>query len=174
MLFRSGTPDLKKLVRVAKSNAKAKECPRDHPQFDVTWHFMRYIPEVTACPSCFDSLIKPVLRSGSDVAQEFNVKPAILPAGFATMHGASCQLYSPRMQRVFERAVKKGGNEGITYLQRKVHERKVKETYLRGEQEKIGRALERVRDRTGARAAADKAYYKRELDEIALEWADWE
>ena len=90
------------------------------------------------------------------------------------MDGASCQLYSPRMRRVWARAVREGEREGTKLLARKVRERRGVEKELRDEQKEVEEKLERNKKNAGPLADDIRASCKRKLDRIAREWATWE
>lgn len=81
--------------------------------------------------------------------------------------GATCQLYSARMQRVFARAVK---HDDLTYLLRKVAERRKVEASCRRRQGRLVDMLERGRGLRGD----DEQAVLRELKAIQGEWAEWE
>jgi hypothetical protein len=163
-----------KIVRADSAKKKKKGCTRDNLIRESTWHFIPALPEFTVCEDCFDRVIWPTIKQGSDVAERFNKVLTPLPAGVG-IAGASCQVYSPRMQRIWERAVKYGDKEGLNYLARKVRERKEVEDDLRRQQKEIGKLLENNKKLGGGSdAVVQKERLKRELGEIELEWADWE
>ncbi len=171
------SPSLQVLIKIVRADSPKKrrtECTRDNLIHESTWHFIPALPEFTVCEVCFDGVIWPTIKQGSDVAERFNKVLMPLPAGVGTA-GASCQVYSPRMQKIWERAVKYGDKEGLNYLARKVRERREVEDDLRRQQREIGKLLERNKKLGGGSdAAVQKERLKRELGGIELEWADWE
>lgn len=172
----NSSPSLQRLIKFARANvppAASKKCTRDNLLLDATWHFMPLLPEFTVCEDCFDEVIWPTIKQGSDVAEQFHQVLTPLPAGIRT-NGASCQLYSPRMRKVWVRAVNDGEKEGTKLLARKVRERREVGDELREERREISKALERNKRSGGPLAEEYKADCKRRLDDIAREWADWE
>jgi hypothetical protein len=150
-----------------------EKCTRDTVLIDTPWHYNPLLPEFTVCEDCFDAVVWPSMKTGSTLATEFHQVLTPLPAGIRT-DGTSCQLYSPRMRKVWKRAVEEGDREGMKLLARKVRERREVEDELRYEQREIERKLERNRKSTGPMAEDIRASCKRKLDAIAREWADWE
>ena len=162
-------PDLQPLIDLTGSFAYKQECQRDHILLDQTWHFPPSMPELTVCEECFDEIIYPAVKRGSPVAERFNMSLQPLPSA---MGGKStCQLYSPRMRRVWERSVK---NEDWEYLKRKVRERREVEDDLRSQQKDIQKMLQRGGGIYAAPGGVDRERLKKKLDSIALVWADWE
>lgn len=150
-----------------------EKCTRDNLLIDTPWYYTPLLPDFTVCEDCFDTVIWPSIQKGSTLATDFHQVLTPLPAGIRT-DGASCQLYSPRMRKIWKRAVEEGEREGMKLLARKVRERREVEDELREEQGGIQRKLERNRKGTGVMAEDIRASCKRKLDAIAREWADWE
>jgi hypothetical protein len=167
----SALPDLKPLYDLLDSHAYKSECQRDRIVLDQTWHFMPTLPDLTICEECYDQTVWPVIKSGSDLAERFNrvLMPVPPTATRQFEGGASCQLYSPRMRRVWERAVRYGDDEGFRYLIRKVRERKDVHQDLLLQQVNINK---RLLDR--GNSGVDKEWLRRELDRIEEEWSEWE
>jgi len=88
------------------------------------WHFNPSIPEFTCCEDCFETLIYPEIQKRHPLALKFN---QTLQPHYGETVGSSCQLYSLRMRRVWERALK--GND-MVYLARKARERREAELRL--------------------------------------------
>jgi hypothetical protein len=164
---------LQQLIKVVRADSPKKKCTRDNLIRDSTWHFMPELPEFTVCEGCFDEAIWPTIKQGAEVASRFNKVLTPLPAGVA-VDGASCQVYSPRMRKIWERTVKYGDKDGMIYLARKVRQRQEVENDLRRQQKEIARLLERSKKLGGSAAAADKERLKRELGKIEEDWASWE
>jgi hypothetical protein len=167
----SALPDLKPLCNLLYSQAYKPECQRDRIILDQTWHFMPTFPDFTICEECYDQAVWPMVKSGSELAVRFNrVLMPVPPSATRQFEGGtSCQLYSPRMRRIWERAVKYGDDEGFRYLVRKVRERKDVHQDLMQQQANINK---RLLDRSNS--GVDKERLRRELDRIEKEWSEWE
>ena len=164
-----GRADLAPLATVARALAYKQECGRDRMVADGAWHFPAGLPELTVCEECFDEVVRPRLRRGPSLADRFSLSLQPLPP---PARRASCQLYSPRMRRVWERSADKGDWE---YLKRKVRERRKVEDELREQQQAIMMMLTTKGGGLYAGGGGvDKERLKKELDRIELEWADWE
>lgn len=162
-------PDLQSLEDLLDSHAYKMECQRDRIIVDQTWHFIPTLPDFTVCEECFESVVSPVIDSGdSALANRFHKVLMPLPPSATRQFegGASCQLYSPRMRRVWERAVRYGSDEGHRYLSRKVRERKDVHQELLMKQVGIHKRL--------SERGVDKERLRRELERIEREWGDWE
>ncbi|TID24080.1 Protein phosphatase PP2A regulatory subunit A [Venturia nashicola] len=162
-------PDLTPLENLLDTHAYKMECQRDRIILDQTWHFIPTLSDFTVCEECFESVVLPVIDSGdSALANHFHKVLMPLPPSATKQFGggASCQLYSPRMRRAWERAVRYGGEEGYRYLARKVRERKDVHQELLMRQVDIGKKL-------GERGV-DKERLRRELERIEREWGEWE
>lgn len=162
-------PILTPLENLLDTHAYKMECQRDRIILDQAWHFIPTLPDFTVCEECFDSIVLPAVDSGdSALANRFHKVLMPLPPsatrGFEG--GASCQLYSPRMRRVWDRAVRYGSDEGHRYLARKIRERKDVH------QELLMRQVD-IHKRLGERGV-DKDRLRRELERIEREWREWE
>lgn len=161
--------DLTPLIDLAKSYAYKQECQRDRILVDQTWHFPPSLPELTVCEECFDDLIYPHMKKGPSIADKFNRTLQPLAPGLSDK--STCQLYSLRMRRVWERSVEKGDWE---YLKRKVRERREVEAELRAQQQEIMKMLNRGGGVYAGVGGVDRERLKRELDRIEMEWGEWE
>ena len=161
-------PNLKTLIDVLRVHAYKPECPRDHLTVDTPWHYIPTFPDTTVCEECYDELVWPSIKAGSSVAERFSRVLMPLPPS-NDKKGATCQLYSPRMRRVWERAVKYGDEEGLKYLTRKVKERKDVEEDVRKQQVEISNMLDRTKG-----SSVDRDRLRRELKRLEMEWEDWE
>jgi hypothetical protein len=164
---RSSAPNLKPMIDLVQSHAYKAECTRDRIVIGQTWYFMPSFPSLTVCEECHDDAVWPSLRQGSDLAERFNRVMVPLPPGHENV-GCSCQIYSPRMRRVWDRAVRYGDDEGFAYLTRKVLERKEIESDLRRKQIEINRLMDRNSH------GVDRDWLKKELEAIEQDWLDWE
>lgn len=163
-------PDLSAFVDLVREHGYKQECSKDNLLLDQTWHFIPELPEFTVCEECYDEVVYPAVKAGSLVAQSFNGALQMPPAARGGVAGHSCQLYSPRMRRVWQKAV---ASDDFAYLVRKARERK------RVEMELQERHAELIRLRDGARHGCrdwdvDPEYLRTELERIAREWGQWE
>jgi hypothetical protein len=129
-------PDMSEFVELAKQNASVQECPRDENRSDASWHYIHELKQFTVCPECFEEVIRPHLARKRPIPAMFSRTPLRVPS-------ASCQLYSPRMREIFERAV---ATNDYKLLATKARERRAKELHLKGELaqwKKKGRSGER-------------------------------
>lgn len=161
--------DLAPLVELAKGFAYKQECQRDRILVDQTWHFPPGLPELTVCEECFDELVYPHIKKGPSIADKFN--RTLQPLHPTLSDKSTCQLYSARMRRVWERSVEKGDWE---YLKRKVRERRQVENELREQQVEIMKMLNRGGGVYAGAGGVDRERLKKELDRIELEWSEWE
>ena len=159
--------DLAPLIELANSFAYKHECQRDRILVDAAWHFPASLPELTVCEECYDELLRPRIKKGPSIADRFAHSLQPLPSG--TSGRASCQLYSARMRRVWERSADKGDWD---YLKRKVIKRRNVESELREQQQAIMMML--TKGGGSYAGGVDKERLKRELDRIEQEWAWWE
>lgn len=161
--------DVTPLIELAKSFAYKQECQRDKILTDQTWHFPPSLPELTVCEECFDELIYPHTKKGPSIADKFN--RTLQPLHPSLSDKSTCQLYSARMRRVWERSVEKGDWE---YLKRKGRERRQVESELRAQQVEIMKMLNRGGGVYAGAGGVDRERLKKELDRIELEWSEWE
>ncbi|KAJ8106667.1 hypothetical protein OPT61_g9387 [Boeremia exigua] len=159
-------PNISKFVKMARENTFKGECARNKPFVRKAWHFIPSLPEFTVCEECYDAAIWPLAAAKSSALARLVNKSIQLVPNEDLELGSSCCLYSPRMRRVWEVSAKE---DDLTYLERKVRERRRKEVALAkerrgvlqwlGGQEKGSRAWERA---------------KEELRVLDREWKDWE
>jgi hypothetical protein len=168
---RATPTDLKPLIDLVRSNAFKSECKRDRIVLDHTWHYMPSLPALSICEECYDDAVLPAIKQGSGLASKFNRVLMPLPPALENS-GCSCQLYSPRMRKVWDRALRRSDEEGLSYLARKVNERRDVELDLRRQQVEIKRLLDR--SSKGYSGGVDREWLRKELERIEKEWADWE
>lgn len=159
-------PNISKFIKLARENAFKGECARSKPFLRKAWHFIPSLPEFTVCEECYDEVIWPAFAAKRSALPQLVNKSIQLVPNEDIELGSSCCLYSPRMRRVWDVAVKE---EDGKYLERKVLERRKREIVLAKERrglvkwlaglEKGGRAWERARD---------------ELRALDREWTEWE
>ncbi|KAI2621726.1 hypothetical protein GGR54DRAFT_77445 [Hypoxylon sp. NC1633] len=152
-LAAKNTPDVQALADRIRDLTEVPECARDRPVHDSKWYTMRSIPDFTVCEECFGEVVWPMIQlDRSSLAANFHQHPQTLPL-------AACQLYSPRMRKIFETAVRESD---IRYLGAKIRERKAKE------QEFHSRIVGLDRQILGS------TWVDAEVDRAVREWARWE
>ncbi|KAF2808776.1 uncharacterized protein BDZ99DRAFT_499181 [Mytilinidion resinicola] len=163
---RARSPDLRPFIQLAKENAYKQECTRDQLILDQTWHFIPRLPEFAVCEECFDELVWPeaMKKNPSKIAAEFN-KSLQFVKGEPTL-GTSCQLYSPRMRRVWKRAVE---DEDFGYLAKKALERNKMEIDLQSQSKAIARLLG---DKW--RSGVEREQLRLQAAQLAEAWREWE
>lgn len=103
-------PDTRRFVDLARTMALIRECPRDDMIVGQLWHIMPQIPELTVCEECYDEVVWPLIETGSPLAAQFNrTMQLVAPPDV----GVSCQLYSPRMRKLFEEACRRDDFVGL-------------------------------------------------------------
>ncbi|KAF2497784.1 hypothetical protein BU16DRAFT_525383 [Lophium mytilinum] len=163
---RARSPDLRPFIQLAKENAYKQECMRDQLIPGQMWHFIPHLPEFAICEECFDELVWPeaMKKNTSKIAAEFNKTLQFVKDEPAL--GMSCQLYSPRMRRVWKRAVE---DDDFGYLAKKAIERSKMEQDLQRQRKAIGRLLE---DRW--RSGAEREQLRLQAAQLMEAWRDWE
>ncbi|KAI1375150.1 hypothetical protein F4677DRAFT_446656 [Hypoxylon crocopeplum] len=152
-LVTKSTPDVQALADRIRDLTEVPECARDRPIHDGKWYTMRTIPDFTVCEECFGEVVWPMIQlDSSSLAANFHKYPQKLPV-------AACQLYSSRMRKVFETAVR---DSDMRYLGGKLRERRVKE------QEFHARIVGLDRHVLGS------SWVDAEVDRSIREWQRWE
>ncbi|OCK80462.1 hypothetical protein K432DRAFT_328209 [Lepidopterella palustris CBS 459.81] len=171
------TPDLRPFIELAKENAYKHECPRDNLVINQGWHFIPRLPEFTVCEECYDDVVWPAIKSGSKLANDFNRTIQFVP-NEESLGGTSCQLYSPRMRRVWQRAIE---DDDFVYLAKKATERKRVEIDLQRQHKSLLRLLEgrgEWRARQGGIGSMpegiEREILKEQLADNVRQWKDWE
>lgn len=114
----SSKPRLEKLLDYHEKMSRVAECPGDALVSDVRWHYAPSCPQLTVCRDCFVNMVYPKIKDRSRVAER--IKPTDAYVESEQYIGTACQLWSPRMKRVFASAVK---NDDFEYLAKRVEER---------------------------------------------------
>ncbi|KAF4537348.1 Ser arg-related nuclear matrix protein [Lasiodiplodia theobromae] len=182
LMSRSGTPDFSRFIELANQHAWKRECSRDKVLLGSLWHTHPGLPEFTVCEECYEDVVYPDVKRGSRLADEVTRTLGFVPseAELVTGEGNSCQLYSPRMRRVWARAVQ---DDDAVYLARKVRERRKMQRDLNNQQRSLRRLLEEtMRERElgysygsgSVGQGLDPERVKEELEKIQREWRDWE
>ncbi|KAI9718646.1 MAG: hypothetical protein M1828_006654 [Chrysothrix sp. TS-e1954] len=181
---RRRSADTQSFTELARHKARVKECERDNLLKDREWHFSPRLPEFTVCEECYSSVVWPSIANGSSVANRFNRTPQLLHedrrgdkdrrSGSNGLSGISCQLYSPRMRGVFEKAASTGDFE---YLARRALERKKAEADLSirfaSLRKKVG-DIDRVHGKGAWQHSIEGRGLQSQLDAVAQDWSKWE
>ncbi len=86
--------------------------------------------------------------------------------------GSSCQLYSPRMRRVWERALR---NKDLKYLARKAKERRQAELRLQERYQAAAQKKKRLSWNSVGGSDDEMRRVDREIGRLAQEWqTEWE
>ncbi len=189
---RRRTLDLGPLIELTRERVETPICQRDTLLVDRAWHVIPSLPDFTVCQSCFAAVVQPAVRAGdSVVAQLVTPAPQLVPfgSGPGSPHGGgglgqgrSCQLYSPRMRRVWATAV---AADDLQYLARRVRDRRAAEMTLWSKQEGLRRLVDADADAdadwsllpsAGGHGGSklDPEFVRDELERIAAEWERWE
>ena len=155
------------LINLVKRRQRLRECTRDSLLINGLWHFIPALPELTVCEDCYETLVEPEVQKNNDLAMRFNrtVQPV-----YGEDIGSSCQLYSRRMRRVFDRAVQ---DKDFRYLARKAKERREAELRLQYRYLAARQKAKRL-----SREDSEGEYERRldwEISRITKEWKnEWE
>ncbi|KAL1648076.1 hypothetical protein SLS58_002403 [Diplodia intermedia] len=179
---RSGTADFSRFVDLASEHAWKRECSRDTVFLGSLWHTYPGLPEFTVCEECYDDVVYPDVKRGSRLADGVTRTLGFVAseAELVTGEGNSCQLYSPRMRRIWARAVQ---DDDAVYLARKVRERRKIQRDLNNQERSLRRHLEdAMREREfgysygsgSVSQTLEPARLRGELDKVQREWKDWE
>lgn len=168
MASRKGA-DAMPFINLVEHKMRIRECARDNMLLGGLWHFIPSIPSLTVCEDCYESVVEPEVRKDSDVAMRFN--RTVQPVYGEGTTGTSCQLYSPRMRRIFARACQ---DNDLKYLAKKAKERRDAELRLQERYRDVKRKYERLM-RDGSLTEDDEWRLNRESSRITEEWQDkWE
>lgn len=98
-------PNTARILDLAKRYAGMQECARDTPLRGQDWYIIPSLPEFTVCEDCYEDVVWPGIKADLPIATEFRRKARAVAPDHV---GVSCQLYSPRMRRVFGEACQRG------------------------------------------------------------------
>lgn len=156
------------LIDLIERKTRLRECTRDNMLIGGLWHFNPDIPTLTVCEDCFESVVEPQIKNGPSIAKRFH--RAVQPAHSEGL-GSSCQLYSKRMRKVFQRAV---DENDLKYLARKSQERREAELDLQERYRAVMKKAKRLAQ-SGDVNDEDERRLSRELERISSEWkTKWE
>jgi hypothetical protein len=176
----TGSADTRPFIELAARLANKPECPRDNLSKDGLWHYIADCPDLTVCPECYDAVIRPDLKDAPAIATLFTRTPQSLDpftigsssvARLGNSAGLTCQLYSSRMQKAWDRAVE---DDDVEYLVRKMRERRTMEIQLRRQKADLVRMLKRGSAEFHLGGGVDREMLKRDLARIDKEWQDYE
>ena len=148
-------PDTRRFVDLARTMASIRECPRDDMIVGQAWHVMPQIPELTVCEECYDEVVWPLVEARSGLAGRFNHSMQLVAPPDV---GVSCQLYSPRMRKVFEEACRR---EDLVGLRNAASQRLMVERDMQARRARLGQL-------------GGREEMAREAERIRLEWSNWE
>ena len=146
-------PDMRPFANYAQTMSYKQECMKDNMIIGIPWHFIPQLPEFTVCEECFDEVVYPIKEK--PVAKLIN---RTLQLAGSTKEGMSCQLYSPRMRKIFLEAVH---YDDFDFLRQQAIRRHRVERLL---QERYSVVMKDPSERTR----------KVELAKIVEEWRKWE
>ena len=104
-------PDMSDFVWYHKKETVIGECTSDQVLIGRDWHLNALIPEFAICEQCYYDTVRPAIN------KNYNLAKTVAPVAKHISDGVSCQLYSPRMKEIFERACEEDDNE---YLKKAV------------------------------------------------------
>lgn len=156
------------LIDLIEQKTRLRECTRDNMLIGGLWHFAPDIPTFTICEDCFEEIVEPQIKKNMPLARIFN--RAVAPV-YGEGIGSSCQLYSRRMRKVFQRAILEND---FSYLARKSKERREAELWLQDKYKDVMRKAKRL-SLEGAVSDEDERKLNRELERISTIWrSEWE
>ncbi|TAQ86718.1 hypothetical protein B7494_g4957 [Chlorociboria aeruginascens] len=148
----NGPPDTRDLAGLARRLTSVAECQRDDELIDHRWYSITQLPEFTVCEECYDEVVWPALEDRRAIATMFSKSPHRMSTG-------SCQLYSPRMRAIFQKAIE---NDDYKMLASKARERKTIEVAYKANLASL-RRQSKVIPQVG-----------KEMARITDEWRKWE
>ena len=155
-------------IELVRRRQRLRECSKDNLLFNGLWHFIPHIPELTVCEDCYETVVEPEVRKNNDLAMRFN---RTLQPVYGEGIGSSCQLYSQRMRKVFQRACE---DKDMKYLARKAKERREAEMRLQEKYRYVIQKAKRLSWEDGG-SGDDERRVDREIQRISLEWQrEWE
>lgn len=146
------TPDLQNLADELEKMTSVSECREDGVVVNGYWHIMQYLPSFTVCGECFEDVVRPRLKDDSVIARNFYAKPQRIKE-------ATCQLYSPRMRDVFNKACRLNDPE---YLEKKAKQRKEIELDIQDRLRRLYQSKER------------EDWVEEQVSRLVREWEQWE
>lgn len=112
------SPNTKPFCDLAKQLAAIDDCPRDKMNPRKAWHIHPHLPEFTICQDCYEAVVYPLVKTGSPLAAKIDKKPQQFPNPDVK---CCCNLYSPRMRKVFREACEDEDYEHLRHTVLKRH-----------------------------------------------------
>ena len=94
-------PNVIRFIDFARRMVANRECPGEDILRGQAWYIIPHLPEFTTCEECYDLIVCPQIDRSSSLAAQFNRKEQIVAPSHV---GVSCQLFSPRMRKIFREA----------------------------------------------------------------------
>ncbi|CAD6439828.1 65e96e8b-a6b1-4754-a360-cecf0cb858e3 [Sclerotinia trifoliorum] len=154
--YHNSSPDTRALAKLARKFSVLAECQQFTDLFDRRWYIITQLPEFTVCEECFDDVVLPELEDRKSIPLTFNKIPQ-------RIEKASCQLYSPRMRAIFQKAC---DSTDYMLLATKVRERKGAELAW-----KVNVAATKRQSRE---SMVPNPLMGREIQRLNDEWRKWE
>jgi len=164
-------PDMQRFFELVRLKAQVRNCTGEKLLADKTWHVMSKLPQFTVCEECYSAVVWPAIEAGSSVAGRLNRTPQRVheKEDENGVVGTSCQLYSPRAQRVFQNAVQTADSD---YLAQRARKRKRKEIARAAALSRLALEMRSAWQYETRRQIIDSIQVERER--IKSEWKDWE
>lgn len=145
-------PDIIGLANELEQMTSISECHEDTPIANGHWHIMQFLPQLAVCGDCFEEVVRPRLKDNNVIARNFCSSAQRLPV-------ATCQLYSPRMRDIFQKACRWNDPK---YLEAKVLERMELEAMIHDKLAKLDKSRH------------DDDWVEEQVDSLIQEWKRWE
>ncbi|KXS97149.1 hypothetical protein AC578_3070 [Pseudocercospora eumusae] len=157
------------LIELVERRTRLRECTKDNVLVNALWHYIPDLaPAMTVCEDCFEAVVEPEIKKNKSLAKKFQ---RTLQPVYNEGMGCSCQLYSPYMRKVFQRAVE---DNDMKYLVRKAKERRDAELRLQDRFKAVMTKARRL-SQEGNIDEEDERRLNRELEKISSEWKErWE
>ena len=94
-------PNMFRFVSLTHRIAGIPECARDDMLLGQEWYTIPNLRELTVCEDCYDEVVWPAIKRDFPIAAAFKRDPEPVAPSHV---GVSCQLYSPRMRKIFQEA----------------------------------------------------------------------
>lgn len=111
-------PNTRPACELAKQLAAVDDCPQDKMNPRKAWHIHPHLPEFTICQDCYETVVYPLVKNGSPLAAKIDKKPQQFPNPDVK---CCCNLYSPRMRKVFREACEDDDYEHLRHTVLKRH-----------------------------------------------------
>jgi len=112
------SPNTRSVCDLAGQLAAIDDCPGDKMNPRKAWHIHPHLPEFTICQDCYETVVYPLVKTGSALAAKIDKKPQQFPNPDVK---CCCNLYSPRMRTVFREACEDDDYEHLRHTVLKRH-----------------------------------------------------